>query len=68
MGVKSCNCCFQTKSEINMPKKVAQDLQKPQYAGFTVNKVAKSDSNIEVDLTGIPSDRFELVRQSKKAE
>ena len=51
-----------------MPKKVAQDLQKPQYAGFTVKIVAKRDSNIEVDLSKIPVNRVELVRQSKKAE
>ena len=51
-----------------MPKKVNQDLQKPQYAGFTFKVVAKSDSNVEVDLSGIPINRVELVRQSKKAE
>ena len=51
-----------------MPKKVSQTLKNPQYTGFTTTKVAKSDRNIEVDLTGFPSDRFELVRQSRKAK
>ena len=51
-----------------MPNKVRQDLVKPQYAGFAVKIVTKTDSITEVDLSTISSNRVELLKQSKKAE
>ena len=51
-----------------MPKKVKQSLVKPQYAGFAVTVVTKNDKETEVDLSTIPSNRAELLSQSKKAE
>ena len=50
-----------------MPKKVNQELVRPEYVGFTVTVVPKGDSITEVDLSKIPVNRVELLSQSQKA-